>query len=74
MPWKSKPVPHVHDMPGPGKLGNQGALAGWVWTCGGADALDFELIEYRQAVNDQPAYAKWKDLSNGQILVVNKDN
>jgi hypothetical protein len=70
--WKSKPAPHEHDMPGPKKLGAQGALPGWVWTC--SDGLDFELVEYRSAGPIDNAYAKWKDLANGQVFEVRKDN
>jgi len=61
--WKSKPVPHEHDMPRPRALGQEGALKGWIWTC--VDGLDFELIEYQTGTD---AYSRWKDLANGQII------
>lgn len=71
MPWKSRPTPHEHDLPGPRRLGNDGALKGWVWTCGGPDALDFELVEYRRGDN---AFATWKDVANGQTFTLTRDN
>lgn len=61
--WKSQTSQHVHDMPGPRALHQQGAVPGWVWTC--SDGLDFELIEYRRGTEP---YAKWKDLASGQIV------
>lgn len=67
--WKSQTGQHVHDMPGPRALSRDGAVPGWVWTC--ADGLDFELIEYRRG--DRP-YSKWKDLANGQIVELRRDN
>lgn len=74
--WKSQPTPHSHDMPGPRKLQNQGALPGWVWTC--ACAEDFELVEYRQQSTGNPTgppvpgYGKWKDQA-GNILHLFKE-
>lgn len=67
--WKSQNAQHVHDMPGPRALARDGARPGWVWTC--VDGLDFELIEFRRG--DAP-YSKWKDLTNGQIIELRRDN
>ena len=63
--WVSRPVPHEHDMPNPRRLGEEGALKGWVWRC--VDGLEFELIEYQRGAE---SYSKWKDLANGQIITL----
>ncbi len=63
--WKSKPVPHEHDMPGPDGLALEGALKGWVWAC--SCAVEFELCEYRLKTDTLPPYSKWKNVSNGQF-------
>lgn len=70
MPWKIKPIPHEHDMPGPKKLGNQGALKGWVWTCA---CGDYELIAYRQANGSGPGSADWRDVLSGQAITLTKE-
>ncbi len=67
--WKSKPVPHSHDMPKPRKMESDGALPGWVWTCG--CFLDFELVSYQTGAN---ATATWKDSLGAPFTIRYKDD
>jgi hypothetical protein len=60
--WKSKGTLHVHDMPAADVLGKTGAVAGWVWTCGGCNC-DFTLESYGAITS------KWTD-GNGRSIYV----